>query len=169
MRAFRVETGHGASYQFDTFLQFSIMLIGSGQAGPSLEARGWYQKHASQVVVFAEHVHPGDIVILKWPHRPDWQIVIVGRVACEYEYMEQCEDMDGWDIRHCRKVAWAQFNSPTHRNGLARGTFKQSYKRTPQEDASLLLEKNGKMEPSDIPPPAIKITDEDLVDSPMPW
>ncbi|NQT47927.1 MAG: hypothetical protein HQ578_03005 [Chloroflexi bacterium] len=88
-------------------MRFGVMLAGPGYPGPAPDRRDWHEEHENHVLAFAEQAQPDDIVILKKPWKDkQWQILAVGRVAGGYEYLEQFDDVEGWDIRHCRRVQW---------------------------------------------------------------
>ena len=141
MNFWQVAAGEGVRDYSEVFTRFGVMLIGGGDPGSFLERPEFYRGHhdwRSQVVAFAEQVHLDDAVILKRPHRgkksphgEKWDVVAVGRVTGEYGWMKQFEDVEGWDIQHCRKVEWVQPSSPAYADGFARGTFRKVHKRSP--------------------------------------
>ncbi len=48
----------------------------------------------------------GDIVVLKRPSRKQWQVLAVGKVKGEYQYLPVFDDVEGRDLQHCRLVEW---------------------------------------------------------------
>jgi hypothetical protein len=179
----QVAAGESARDYSKVFLQFGVMLIGSGNPGPFFERQDYYEGHhdwRAQVVRFARKVNLGDIVILKRPHHrkkseeEKWQIRAVGRVTGDYDYIEQFEDVEGWDLQHCRKVEWVcppkDQEHPEERkmilvNGLTMGTFRGVHKGEAIGEAEKILKEGEKQTAKEIPPPAKKISDEDLVET----
>lgn len=86
----------------DTFLRYGVALIGPGDNGP------WRSDQAESggrgfVRRFAEEVQKGDIVLLRTALNT---ITAVGIVAGDYEHLEPFDDVNGWDLRHARRVRW---------------------------------------------------------------
>lgn len=137
MNYWQVAAGEGARDYSSVFLQYGVMLIGAGDPGPYFQNKGYYAGHRgwrAQVVAFAERVAREDIVILKRPHHRQWQIQAVGRVTGDYEYLEQFDDVEGWNLQHCRRVEWvyplkvqddAEKREKILVEGLSMGTFKR--------------------------------------------
>ncbi len=126
MNFWQVAAGERNRDYSSVFTEFGVMLVGSGNPGPFFERQNYYKGHNDwrrQVVRFAQKAKLGDIVILKKPHGTQWEILAVGRVVGEYEYQEQFEDVDGWDLQHCRRVEWVKPSLPFYVKGLSRGTF----------------------------------------------
>ena len=177
MNYWQVAAGEGARDYSSVFLQFGIMLIGAGNPGSYFDNKAYYTGHhdwRAQVVRFAEHVAEGDKVILKRPYHRQWQIRAVGHITGNYEYVEQFDDVEGWDLQHCRRVEWVcppkVQDQPEKREmvlvqGLSMGTFKRVCKREAIEKAERILEEGEKQEPKEIPPSAKKVSDEELVES----
>lgn len=140
-------------------------MIGSGWPGPVPEREDWYRKHETQAISFAYHVKPGDVVVLKKPYHKQWEVLAVGCVTGDYEYLEQFDDVEGWDLQHSRKVAWALPKERLFIKGLARRTFRKIHRLEPREKIQHVLEAGEKRETTQIPPSARKISDEDLVES----
>jgi len=173
MKYWQVAAGEGGRDYSGVFLRYGVMLIGGGDHGEYFNNEDYYRSRpwGAQVARFAKQVAKDDIVILKRPHhrkKPEeekWQIQAVGYVADKYEYVKQFDDVEGWDLQHCHKVKWV---CPTERvltNGLAMGTFKRVYKREAVERAEKVMEEGNKQVAKEIPQPAQKISDEDLVES----
>ena len=40
------------------------------------------------------------------------QIVAIGLVAGDYSYLNQFDDVNGWDLQHARRVCWHRLPSP---------------------------------------------------------
>jgi len=126
MRFWQVAAGESSRDYSSVFTDFGVMLVGAGDPGPFSERKSYYRGHRdwrNQIVRFAERVSLEDIVVLKKPHGTQWEIVAVGVVKGEYEYLDLFEDVEGWDLQHCRKVAWVKPPSQIYLKGLSRGTF----------------------------------------------
>lgn len=169
MNYWQVAAGDSARDYTDAFLQFGVMLIGPGNPGHYFDRKDYYRsrKWGSTIVTIAEKVTDGDIVILKRPHKGQWQIRAVGRVVSDYSYLEQFDDVQGWDLQHCRKVEWIcpAENQKVFTSGLTRGTLSRVYKKEPIQKALEVLEEGEKRKVEDIPTPAKAISDEDLVET----
>jgi hypothetical protein len=165
MKYWQVAAGEGARNYSSVFLEFGIMLIGSGSPGPVPERLDWYKKNETQAIAFAYQVQPGDVVVLKRPYHKEWQILAVGRVTGDYEYLEQFDDVEGWDLQHSRKVEWVLPKDRLLVKGLTFGTFRRIHRMSPMENIQQVFEEGEKQEARGIPAPARKISDEDLVES----
>lgn len=88
----------------DVFFNNSVGLIGSGDAGrwePSKPDSVFLGRFAR---VFATEVKKGDIIVLRLGINT---IVAVGIVASDkYLYLEQFDDVNGWDLQHARRIRW---------------------------------------------------------------
>ena len=168
MNYWQVAAGEGARDYSDVFLKYGVILLGSGGPGSFLEhperykgQKGWQRK----IVTLANSMKPDDIVILKKGHGAKGRVLAAGRVTGEYEWLEPFDDVEGWDLRHGRRVEWVKPESPKPVNGLARGTISRVHKGEPKNAAERLLGKRKPQEPEDIPPPANSISEEHLVGS----
>ena len=170
MNYWQVAAGEGARDYSDVFLKYGVILLGSGGPGSFLEhperykgQKGWQRK----IVTLANSMKPDDIVILKKGHGAKGRVLAAGRVTGEYEWLEPFDDVEGWDLRHGRRVEWVKPNAPILADGLARGTISRVYKGQPKNAAERLLnEREGAtIEKEDIPPPASSISEEHLVGS----
>ena len=169
MTYWQVAAGEGARDYSDVFLKYGVMLMGSGHRGSFLEfpekykgIKGWQRK----IVTLAEKVMRGDIVILKKGHGASGRIVAVGRVSGDYEFLPQFDDVEGWDIRHGRKVDWVRPTSQISVDGFSMGTIKRVLKAEVKEKAcNLLNEQRSSERPEDMPPPAAQLTDDGLVET----
>ncbi len=111
-----------------------------------------------------EGMQTGDLVILKRPYGNEWEIVAVGKVRSDYFHTEVFEDVEGWDLQHCRKVKWKRPADSTIISGLRRGTLFRVKKQIPREKAQKIW-KNGVAVPSErIPELAEDLEDEQLID-----
>lgn len=174
MNFWQVAAGEGGRDYSSLFTRFGVTLIGAGDPGSFRERPDYYERHRgwrAQVVAFAKRVKLGDVVVLKRPHRRhkgshegQWEIVAVGKVTGEYAYLESFEDVEGWDLQHCRKVEWIHPNSSTYVDGLARGTFRAVHSSAPKDVATQILNQGLPKSTEALPPLARKISDEELVE-----
>lgn len=88
----------------DIFLKYGVGLIGPGDPGPWSPER-YAHDLALQGVVgrFATEVEIGDVFLLRTGIST---LCAVGIVASEYMYLEQFDDVCGWDLQHARRVRW---------------------------------------------------------------
>jgi len=165
MDYWQVQAGEGKRKRdyCDVFLNFGVVLVDSAEHGSVEENREWYEKNRPIVIRFHDNVNVGDVVILKRPHGERWEIVAVGRVTGDYEYCQLFDDVEGWDLRHCRKVQWTRPASPLYVCGLSRGTFKAVKNRRVRRKADEVLEKGERCYPEKLPRPGREISKEQLV------
>jgi len=89
----------------ELFLQYGIALIGPGDTGPWSVETVNDTRDGKFVRRFATEVHPGEIVLLR---KGTSRICAVGIVAGDYEYFNQFDDVNGWDLQHGRRVRWCR-------------------------------------------------------------
>lgn len=166
MNYWQVAAGEGGRDYSSVFLQYGVMLIGAGDPGPYFEKEDYYRSRAwgRKVQYFARHVAIGDVVVLKRPHHHRWEIQAVGKVTGNYEWLEQFDDVEGWDLQHCRKTEWSCPKTKLVIDGLARGTFRMAHQDQARATAQRVFEEGERKVPNTIPPPATAISDEDLVE-----
>ena len=87
----------------DVFLKYGVGLIGPGNAGPWEGERRDEEFGGSFVRRFASEVQKGDVFLLRTGIS---KICAVGIVASEYLYLNQFDDVNGWDLQHARRVRW---------------------------------------------------------------
>jgi hypothetical protein len=97
------------------FLHHGVALIGPGDPGPwrrdrspedyrdEKGARGDFVRR------FAEEVQVGDLFLLRSGAN---RVKAVGIVASAYMYLQQFDDVNGWDLQHARRVRWGQLAVP---------------------------------------------------------
>ena len=93
----------------DQFLKYGVALIGPGDAGPWSPDRSDEEFEGRFVRKFASELHTGDVLLLRTGLST---ICAVGLVACEYQYMQQFDDVNGWDLQHGRRVRWCPLPEP---------------------------------------------------------
>lgn len=89
----------------DVFLRYGVGLIGPGDAGPWNPERDDDEFEGSFVRRFASEVQVGDVFLLRTGVS---KISAVGVVASDYLYLDQFDDVGGWDLQHGRRVRWFQ-------------------------------------------------------------
>ncbi len=89
----------------DIFLNYGVGLIGPGDAGPWNYERSDDEYEGSFVRRFASDMQIGDIVLLRTGINA---VSAVGIIASEYMYLNQFEDVNGWDLQHARRIRWCK-------------------------------------------------------------
>jgi hypothetical protein len=89
----------------DVFLKYGVGLIGPGDAGPWTPERDDEEFEGGFVRRFASEVRLGDVFLLRTGISA---IFAVGVVASEYMYLNQFDDVNGWDLQHARRVRWCK-------------------------------------------------------------
>lgn len=164
MKYWQVAAGEGARNYSSVFIKFGVMLIGPGERGPVPKLEDWYKEHEPQVIAFTKQVQLGDLVVLKRPYHEEWQILAVGRVTGAYKDLEQFDDVEGWDLRHSRKVEWVVPKDRLLVKGLATGRFRRIHRSALAEKIQQVLKDGEKQEAIEIPAPAGESSLEDLVE-----
>lgn len=168
MNFWQVAAGEGSRDYSSVFTRFGVMLVGAGNPGSFYQRQDYYVGHRdwrAQVVRFAKSVEVGDIVILKRPYGRQWEIVAVGRITGKYEYQELFDDVEGWDLQHCRRVEWIRPSNTTYVSGLSRGTFIRVNKPELRRRALKILDNGTPYSTMRLPPPTEDLSDDELVDS----
>ena len=164
----QVAAGDGERDYSEVFLKYGVMLIGPGDPGEYSKNKDYYDDKdrykPNDVRYFAEQVKKGDIVVLKRPSGRLWEVVAVGTVKGGYVHSSAFDDVEGWDLQHCRRVEWVKSEGWEPITGLARGTFKRIDKKDTQQTVYDLLKSGVKHPCKSIPKPVRKLDDEDLID-----
>ena len=90
----------------ELFLKYGVALIGPADNGPWRPERDPGESHLRR---FAEEVRVGDLLLLRTALS---EVVAVGLVAGGYEFLEPFDDVQGWDLRHGRRVRWFRLPEP---------------------------------------------------------
>ena len=101
----------------EVFLKHGVALLSQGGDGPWRQGCG-HSDGERFLRRFAEDLQVGDLVLLRT--HPD-TIAAVGVVAGEYEYFEPFDDVNGWDLRHGRRVRWHRLPEPYRLEGAVVG------------------------------------------------
>ncbi len=160
------ESGGGRDYS-DVFLDFGVMLIGPGEYGEyHNNVRDYQQKKDGRRVKRLVHeVKTGHKVALKRPAgRDQWQVLAVGVVESGYQWMPVFDDVEGWDIRHGRRVEWRKpADGPQTMGGFTRGTLNKIKKEQTRQAVETIWESGKRIETSALPSPLEKLSGEDLM------
>ena len=85
------------------FLKYGVGLIGPGDAGTWKPERDDDEFEGGFVRRFASELDVGDVVLLRTGMAT---IAAVGVVASEYLYLNQFDEVNGWDLQHARRIRW---------------------------------------------------------------
>ena len=165
MNYWQVAAGDGERDYSEVFTKFGVMLVGPGNPGDYFEKKDSYRKHrwGSPVKAFAEQVREGDVVVLKRPSRKQWKVLAVGKVRGEYQYLPVFDDVEGWDLQHCRRVEWVLPKDTVSVSGLTRGTFNRVWKGAVKEQVSQTLNSGTPISSRPLPKIAPELSDEELI------
>lgn len=166
MNYWQVAAGDGERDYSKVFKKFGVMLVGPGDPGDYFENKDTYKKYrwGRQVKAFAKEARDGDVVVLKRPSKKQWKVLAVGKIKGEYQYLPIFDDVEGWDLQHCREVEW--FKPKDNKiviSGLARGTFRRIYNEEAIQKISQVFQRGSKISPEPLPEIASKLSDEDLI------
>jgi hypothetical protein len=102
-KVWQISGGPASRSYADVFLRHGVGLIGPGDAGPWQTDRRDEEYDGSPVRRFATEVGPGDIFLLR---SGTAGVQAVGIVAGNYLYLNQFDEVNGWDLQHARRVRW---------------------------------------------------------------
>jgi len=89
----------------DVFLKYGVGLIGPGDSGHWKPERSDDDFEGGFVRRFASEMETGDVVLLRTGIA---SIAAVGIVASDYAYLNQFDDINGWDLQHARRIRWCK-------------------------------------------------------------
>ena len=172
MTVWQIAAGDGSRDYADIFLQFGVVLVGPGSEGSYFENKKIYDDtehwaYRSFLPTIAEQMSTGDLVILKKPHGRQWEILAVGVIDSSYIHCETFDDVDGWDLQHCRRIKWKKPISQVIISGLRRGTLYPVYKQPPINAAKQIWSSGEEVKSDEIPQYEREITVDELIDSIM--
>jgi len=101
----QLAAGQASRPYAEVFLKYGVGLIGPGDAGPWAPDRDDDEYEGGFVRRFASEVQVGDVFLLRTGIS---RICAVGIVASEYIYLNQFDDVNGWDLQHARRVRWCK-------------------------------------------------------------
>jgi len=93
----------------DVFLRHGVALIGPGDAGRWTPQRDDSEFDGGFVRRFASEMQVGDVALLRTAAST---VCAIGIVASEYLYLEQFDDVNGWDLQHARRIRWCPLPQP---------------------------------------------------------
>jgi hypothetical protein len=165
MNYWQVAAGESARDYSEVFTKFGVMLVGPGDPGDYFGNKDTYKKHhrGSQVKAFAEKVQDSDTVVLKRPSKKLWEVLAVGRVKGEYQYLPIFEDVERWDLQHCRMVEWVLPEGKMIISGLKRGTFNRIHNQRAIEQIGQVFHQGKPTHPEPLTKIASALEDEDLI------
>jgi hypothetical protein len=88
-----------------SFLDHGVGLIGPGYVGPWTPQGNDEDYEGGYVRWIASEVRTDDVVLLR---KGQSSICAVGLVASDYQFFEQFDDVNGWDLQHGRRVRWCK-------------------------------------------------------------
>ena len=102
----QISGGPASRSYAEVFLKYGVALIGPGDAGAWSRERYAYDFSLQGFVGrFAEEIATGDVLLLRTGVAT---ILAVGIVASDYLYLEQFDDVNGWDLQHARRARWCR-------------------------------------------------------------
>ena len=108
-RVWQIGAGAANRSYANTFLTYGVALIGPGDPGPWSPERYAEEDGARFIRRFATELRKEDVVVLRVGRSA---IHAVGIVDCEYQHLPVFEDVNGWDLQHCRRVRWFTLPEP---------------------------------------------------------
>jgi hypothetical protein len=165
MNIWQVKAGDGERDYSNVFLQFGVMLMGSGEKGD-------YRKHKEdydhrEYRYFAEEAVKGDLVVLKRPRGTKWAAVAVGKITSGYSFEPVFSDVEDFSLQHCRQVEWKLPTRVKPVRGLGRGggTFSHVNDERAREEVELLWTEGKRKKSEQIPPEPEEVSPKQLADS----
>ncbi|MCI0602498.1 hypothetical protein L0156_05745 [bacterium] len=107
----QISAGPASRSYADLFLKSGVALLGPGDPGPWKPDKSDDHYEGGYVRRFASEVIVGDTFLLR---KGISGIRAIGLVAGDYTYLNQFDDVNGWDLQHCRRVRW--FDLPQEHN-----------------------------------------------------
>lgn len=89
----------------EAFVRYGVGLVGPGDPGPWDAERSDEHYDGSFVRRFASEMQVGDVVLLRTGLS---RLRAVGLVVGEYEYLNQFDHVNGWDLQHARRIRWCE-------------------------------------------------------------
>ena len=166
MNYFQVAAGDGGRDYSEVFLKYGVMLIGPGDPGSYFEKEEYYISiyKSNVITVFTKEVKNNDIVVLKRPTGNLWEVIAVGIVKGDYKYLSVFDDVEGWDLQHCRYVEWRTSQNQVKIKGLTRGTFKAITQPSVKKVIDDVFRSATPKSSEPIPKSSEKLRDEDLIE-----
>ena len=142
----QISAGPASRSYADVFLKYGVALIDPGDAGVwSLERYAHDFSLQGFVGRFAEEIATGDVLLLRTGAAT---ISAVGIVASDYLYLEQFDDVNGWDLQHARRARWCRLAKEHIFSALVFGASPTRCSRVQQEEALDFAERFLKSPPT---------------------
>jgi hypothetical protein len=168
----QVADGDVERHYSNVFFHYGVMLIGGGWLGDyrkrnerDTEEEKNYKDPANEKFIrqFFE-AGIGNLVVLK----RGLKAIAVGEILEDYDFKEVFSDVEGFDLRHCRRVKWTKLEENNDIDGLSQNRFCRLKK--DKRKVKQLWEKNKqrRLAPEKLAKIPINpeiLTDENLVDS----
>ena len=172
MTIWQVAGGDGSHDYTDVFLKYGVFLVGPGSEGDYFSNKKAYNdtnESSSRpfIRVHAEEILKNDILALKRPAGPNWEIIAVGQVSSDYTHESTFSDVDGWDLQHCRKVQWKKPEEIVVISGLRRGTICRINQQEVLDRIQEIWNSGILCQAEEIPKPAAPVEVDELIDSLM--
>lgn len=161
MNLWQVAAGDGSRDYADVFLDFGVMLVGPGGRG-RYEPKVREYDHWPTIKTLATEVLEGDLVVLKRPKGRQWEVLAVGQVVGQYEWLASFEDVHGWDLQHARRVEWRKPASSVVVDGLTRGILKHIWHDV-QAQLIALWQQSTVLHPQVLPPLPPELKEDQLI------
>lgn len=166
MNIWQVKAGDGERDYSNVFLQFGVMLMGSG-------AEGDYRKHKDKYAnireyrQFFEEAAEKDLVVLKRPRGTKWAAIAVGKITSGYSFEAVFSDVEDFSLQHCRQVEWKLPTRVKPVPGLGRGggTFSHVNDERAREAVERLWEEGKRKKSEPIPHEPEELSLQELTDS----
>jgi hypothetical protein len=101
----QIAAGEPRRYYDHLFIEHDVMFMGPGRHGCYGDNRAKYGQVRNGLRRFVEHVHEGDVVLL----RLGQVAKAIGLAAGDdYAWCDTFDDVFGWDLQHTRRVIWQE-------------------------------------------------------------
>ena len=128
------------------FLKYGVALIGPGHPGPWRPDRSDEEFEGRFVRNFVDELCSGDVLLLRTGQKT---IQAVGLVTGKYRYLPQFDDVNGWDLRHGRRVRWCPLPEPYDFGEPVFGATPSRISRVHREDTVDYANRFVRSEPTD--------------------
>lgn len=127
----------------DEFIRYGVALLGPGDIGNWNELSK--KPKDTRLRSFVNDPIEGDIIVLRKGIR---KISAVGTIASAYQYLQQFDDVMGWDLQHARRVRWKMLEREHEFSSPVFGSNPLSFSATNKEDVIELASTVVASEPS---------------------
>ena len=142
----QIAGGPGSRSYVDVFIKHGLGLIGPGDPGRWTPDRDDDEFDGGFVRRFSSEVRVDDVFLLRTGIS---SIRAIGLVASEYQYLEQFDDVNGWDLQHGRRVRWGVLPEEYDFGSHVFGANPTRFSRTWNEQAVSCAEKFLNSPPTD--------------------